>query len=84
VWARRTPPAGAPEQAPRNRHFERRLDELELSTAAARLLDGAGITTVGELCRQSEASLLKRGFGRKRLAEVKQILAELGLSLGMR
>jgi hypothetical protein len=84
VWARRTPPAGAPEQAPRNLHFERRLDELELTTAAARLLDGAGITTVGELCQQSEASLLERGFGRKRLAEVKQILAELGLSLGMR
>jgi hypothetical protein len=82
VWARRAPPEQAPTSNP---HFDRRLDELELSTKTAHLLEAAGIRTIGELCQHSEASLLKlRTFGRKSLAEIKAILAELGLSLGMR
>jgi hypothetical protein len=85
VWVRRAPIA-SPEHAPISHpHFARHVDELELTTALARALHEAGISTIGQLCSHTEASLLKsRGFGRKRLAEIKQILAELGLSLGMR
>ncbi|WP_276082557.1 DNA-directed RNA polymerase subunit alpha C-terminal domain-containing protein [Nannocystis punicea] len=65
--------------------LDRRLDELELSVATANALDRAGLQTIGELCRRTEAELLKtRGFGRKQLAEVKEIVANLGLSLGMK
>jgi hypothetical protein len=85
VWARREPAASPQHEPTSHPYFERRLDELELTTAVARALYEAGITTVGELCQNTESSLLKlRGISRKGLKEVKQILASLGLSLGMR
>ena len=51
---------------------------------AATCLNNANITTVGELAQKTEAEMLKyRNFGKKSLNEIKQKLAELGLSLGM-
>ena len=51
----------------------------------AQALLNAKIETIGALVQRTESELLKtRGFGRKSLQEVKDILAEMGLSLGMR
>lgn len=60
------------------------VNEIELSVRAANCLNNANITTVGELAQKSEAEMLKyRNFGKKSLNEIKQKIAELGLSLGM-
>jgi len=60
------------------------VNEIELSVRAANCLNNANITTVGQLAQKSEADMLKyRNFGKKSLNEIKQKLAELGLSLGM-
>ena len=60
------------------------VNEIELSVRAANCLNNANITTVGELAQKTEAEMLKyRNFGKKSLNEIKQKLAELGLSLGM-
>jgi len=73
------------EAKPQNEWLSRRTDELELSVMTAQALMNAKIETIGALVQKTEAELLKtRGFGRKSLQEVKEILAELGLSLGMR
>ncbi|WP_276599601.1 DNA-directed RNA polymerase subunit alpha C-terminal domain-containing protein [Nannocystis sp. SCPEA4] len=81
AWERLKPPPVEPASNPL---LDRRIDELELSVATSRALDRAGLQTLGELCRRTESELLEmQGFGRKQLAEVKQILADLGLSLGM-
>jgi hypothetical protein len=62
----------------------RSLDELELSVASSNALRRLQLVTIGDLCRCTEADLLKTdGFGRKSLKEVKELLADLGLSLGM-
>ena len=86
-WARREPPPCDPtdEARARNPALDRRIDELELSVSTYGVLDRAGLQTIADLCGRTEPELLKlRGFGRKHLAELKQILADLGLSLGMR
>jgi len=60
------------------------VNEIELSVRAANCLNNANITTVGELAMKSEAEMLKyRNFGKKSLNEIKDKLAELGLSLGL-
>lgn len=60
------------------------VNEIELSVRAANCLNNANITTVGELAQKTEAEMLKyRNFGKKSLNEIKQKLAELGLTLGM-
>ena len=60
------------------------VNEIELSVRAANCLNNANITTVGELAQKSEADMLKyRNFGKKSLNEIRQKLAELGLTLGM-
>ena len=61
------------------------VNEIELSVRAANCLNNANITTVGELASKTEADMLKyRNFGRKSLNEIKDKLAELGLSLGFK
>ncbi|HRT71872.1 MAG TPA: DNA-directed RNA polymerase subunit alpha C-terminal domain-containing protein, partial [Syntrophales bacterium] len=48
-------------------------------------LKNAGIGLIGELVQKTEAEMLKtKNFGRKSLNEIKEILAEMGLSLGMK
>jgi DNA-directed RNA polymerase alpha subunit len=63
--------------------FER-FDELELSVRSANCLKNDGIHYVGELVQRSEAEMLRTlNFGRKSLNEIKEIIAQSGLHLGM-
>lgn len=63
----------------------KRVDELELSVRSANCLQNAGIEFIWQLVERSEAEMLKtKNFGRKSLNEIKEILPELGLSLGMK
>jgi DNA-directed RNA polymerase subunit alpha len=64
--------------------LNRSVDELELSVRSYNCLKNANIKTIGDLVTKSEAEMLKtKNFGRKSLNEIKEILAEMGLSLGM-
>jgi len=64
--------------------FSRSVDELELSVRSYNCLKNANIKSIGDLVTRSEAEMLKtKNFGRKSLNEIKDILAEMGLSLGM-
>ncbi|TVQ80260.1 MAG: DNA-directed RNA polymerase subunit alpha [Bradymonadales bacterium] len=68
-----------------NDNLNRRVDELELSVRSANCLANANIRYIGELVQKTEAEILKtKNFGRKSLNEIKEILAEMGLSLGMK
>lgn len=68
-----------------NENLFRSVDELELSVRSANCLKNADIRYIGELVQKSEAEMLKtKNFGRKSLNEIKEILAEMGLSLGMK
>ncbi len=68
-----------------NENLFRRVDELELSVRSANCLKNADIRYIGELVQRTEAEMLKtKNFGRKSLNEIKEILAEMGLSLGMK
>jgi DNA-directed RNA polymerase subunit alpha len=61
------------------------VDELELSVRSANCLKNADISRIGELVQKTEAEMLKtQNFGRKSLNEIKDILAEMGLTLGMK
>jgi DNA-directed RNA polymerase subunit alpha len=61
------------------------VDELELSVRSANCLQNANIKYIGQLVQKSEADMLKtKNFGRKSLKEIKEILSEMGLSLGMK
>ncbi len=60
------------------------VDELELSVRSANCLRNANITKIYQLVNRTEAEMLKtKNFGRKSLNEIKELLSELGLSLGM-
>jgi hypothetical protein len=62
----------------------KRVDELELSVRSWNCLRNDGIVYVGELVQKSEAEMLRTpNFGRKSLNEIKEMLAQLGLHLGM-
>ena len=68
-----------------NENLFRSVDELELSVRAYNCLKTANIRTIADLVQKSEAELLKtKNFGKKSLNEIKTILAEMSLSLGMR
>ena len=68
-----------------NENLFRSVDELELSVRSANCLQNANIKTIGDLVQKSEAEMLKtKNFGRKSLKEIKEILAEMGLGLGMK
>ncbi|HXN42171.1 MAG TPA: DNA-directed RNA polymerase subunit alpha [Myxococcaceae bacterium] len=79
-------PVEAPkEEAKLNENLFRSVDELELSVRSANCLQQANIKTIGDLVQRTEAEMLKtKNFGRKSLKEIKEILAEMGLSLGMK
>lgn len=69
---------------PINENLYRRVDELELSVRSANCLKNANIRLIGELVEKSEAEMLKtQNFGRKSLNEIKDILSEMGLTLGL-
>ena len=68
-----------------NENLLRSVDELELSVRSANCLKHANIKLIGDLVQKTEAEILAtKNFGRKSLNEIKEILAEMGLSLGMR
>lgn len=68
-----------------NENLYRSVEELELSVRSANCLKNAQINMIGELVQKSEAEMLKtQNFGRKSLNEIKDILAEMGLTLGMK
>lgn len=68
-----------------NENLLRSVEELELSVRSANCLQNAGITLIGELVQKTEAEMLKtKNFGRKSLNEIKEILTEMGLNLGMK
>jgi DNA-directed RNA polymerase subunit alpha len=76
---------GGTEDEPLNENLFRSVDELELSVRSANCLQNANITLIGELVQRSEQDMLKtKNFGRKSLKEIKEILANMGLSLGMK
>ncbi len=71
----------APAESP---HLDRSVDELELSVRTANGLANLGIASLRDLCGRSEAELLRsQQIGPKSLRELKEILADMGLSLGM-
>jgi DNA-directed RNA polymerase subunit alpha len=68
-----------------NDNLFRSVDDLELSVRSANCLKNANIRYIGELVAKSEAEMLKtKNFGRKSLNEIKEILSEMGLNLGMK
>lgn len=68
-----------------NPNLYRSVNELELSVRSINCLQNAKIETIGELVQKTEAEMLKtKNFGRKSLQEIKQILAGMGLTLGMK
>ena len=71
-------PTGSPDEW-------RSVDELELSVRSANCLQNANIHYIGDLVQRTEAEMLKtKNFGRKSLKEIKELLAEMGLQLGMK
>jgi len=70
---------------PLNENLFRSVEELELSVRSANCFQNASIHLIGELVQKTEADMLKtKNFGRKSLKEIKEILADMGLSLGMK
>ena len=68
-----------------NEHLNRSVEELDLSVRSYNCLKNAQIQTIADLVTKSEADMLKtKNFGRKSLNEIKEILAQMGLCLGMK
>jgi DNA-directed RNA polymerase subunit alpha len=68
-----------------NENLLRSVDELELSVRSANCLKHANIKLIGDLVQKTEAEILAtKNFGRKSLNEIKDILTEMGLNLGMK
>jgi len=68
-----------------NEFLSMNVDDLELSVRSSNCLKNANIRTVAELVQKTETDLLKtRNFGKKSLNEIKTILADMNLSLGMK
>ena len=82
-------PAEAQADQPRsgalNENLDKSVEELELSVRSYNCLKNANIRTIRELVQKTEAEMLKtKNFGRKSLNEIKEILSEMGLGLGMK
>jgi DNA-directed RNA polymerase subunit alpha len=68
-----------------NPNLSKSVEDLELSVRSANCLRNAQITYIGELVQKTEAEMLKtKNFGRKSLNEIKQLLQQMELSLGMK
>ncbi len=67
-----------------NENLYRSVEELELSVRSANCLKNANIDKIYQLVQKSEVEMLKtKNFGRKSLNEIKDVLGEMNLSLGM-
>jgi DNA-directed RNA polymerase subunit alpha len=74
----------APSELPFNKNLLRKVDELELSVRSANCLKNDNIVYIGDLVQRSEAEMLRTpNFGRKSLNEIKEVLNQMGLHLGM-
>lgn len=72
------------EALPFNRYMLRKVDELELSVRSANCLKNDNIVYIGDLVQKSESEMLRTpNFGRKSLNEIKEVLSQMGLHLGM-
>ena len=72
------------EELPFNRNLLRKVDELELSVRSANCLKNDNIIYIGDLVQKTEAEMLRTpNFGRKSLNEIKEVLAKMGIHLGM-
>lgn len=72
------------EDMPFNKNLLRKVDELELSVRSANCLKNDNIVYIGDLVQKTEAEMLRTpNFGRKSLNEIKEVLAQMGLHLGM-
>ena len=72
------------DELPFNRNLLRKVDELELSVRSANCLKNDNIIYIGDLVQKTEAEMLRTpNFGRKSLNEIKDVLAQMGLHLGM-
>nr|WP_231714653.1 DNA-directed RNA polymerase subunit alpha [Desulfonema ishimotonii] len=78
--------ASEEQQKPKfNENLYRSVEELELSVRSANCLKNANILKIYQLVAKTEAEMLKtKNFGRKSLNEIKEVLSEMGLSLGMK
>lgn len=78
-------PRVSEEQQKLSEYLWKSVDDLELSVRSANCLQNANIRYIGELVQKTESEMLKtKNFGRKSLKEIKEILASMGLSLGMK
>ena len=82
------PRSAVPQEAmgdlPFNRNLLRKVDELELSVRSANCLKNDNIVYIGDLVQKSEGEMLRTpNFGRKSLNEIKEVLTQMGLTLGM-
>ncbi|HEV2000332.1 MAG TPA: DNA-directed RNA polymerase subunit alpha [Xanthobacteraceae bacterium] len=72
------------QELPFNPALLKKVDELELSVRSANCLKNDNIVYIGDLIQKSEAEMLRTpNFGRKSLNEIKEVLATMGLHLGM-
>ena len=73
-----------PSELPFNKNLLRKVDELELSVRSANCLKNDNIVYIGDLVQKTEPEMLRTpNFGRKSLNEIKEVLAQMGLHLGM-
>jgi DNA-directed RNA polymerase subunit alpha len=72
------------EKIQRDKYLSKPVAELELSVRSANCLEASEITTIRDLVVHTEQEMLKqRNFGKKSLIEIREILTEMGLHLGM-
>ena len=72
------------DELPFNKNLLRKVDELELSVRSANCLKNDNIIYIGDLVQKTEADMLRTpNFGRKSLNEIKEVLQQMGLHLGM-
>jgi DNA-directed RNA polymerase subunit alpha len=73
------------DELPFSRHLLRKVEELELSVRSANCLKNDYILYIGDLVQKTEADMLRTpNFGRKSLNEIKEVLTNMGLHLGMK
>lgn len=71
-------------ELPFNKHLLQKVDDLELSVRSANCLKNDNIIYIGDLVQKTEAEMLRTpNFGRKSLNEIKELLANMDLHLGM-
>lgn len=72
------------EELPFHRNLLKKVEELELSVRSANCLKNDNILYIGDLVQKTEAEMLRTpNFGRKSLNEIKEVLAKMGIHLGM-